>query len=374
MIRILLVTQVEPTGLSYHRQLIPHTNLERNYRGEYEVTPCYDINLITDEELKDFQIVSFLRMVSDKFETEDIISRCKQAGCKVVLDIDDHFELHDKHELKQLYNENKAPEQTIAGLVNADYVTVTTAHLAKEFSQYNKNIIVIPNSIDPTEPQFENKLIESDRIRLGYIAGVFHVPDARLLYEGMNEVYKTYDNSKFQFCLGGFSGNDQYKFIEEIFTNQFKNIYSQFYKGYLKEFRQQDNDLGNCQPYKRLWGTNVWQYASLYNQIDVALVPLVDNKFNNCKSEIKIIEAGHFKKAVIVSNVKPYTICCNKSNSILVNPTKKNEGWGTSIKAMIHNKNRREDLAESLHEMVKESYYMDNINVIRDHLYKTLCQ
>ena len=200
------------------------------------------------------------------------------------------------------------------------------------------------------------------------------MPDARLMYEGMNEVYKTYDNSKFQFCLGGFGVNEQYKFIEQIFTNQFKNIYSQFYKGYLKEFRQEDNDLGNCHPYKRLWGTSVWQYATLYNETDICLVPLVNNKFNNCKSEIKIIEAGHFKKAVIVSNVKPYTICCNKSNSILINPSKNNEGWGVAMKAMIHNKNRREDLSESLHEMVKENYYMDKISIIRNQLYKKLCE
>jgi len=53
MIRILLVTQINHTGLTYHRQLIPHTNLERNYSGEYEVIPCHDINLVTDEQLKD---------------------------------------------------------------------------------------------------------------------------------------------------------------------------------------------------------------------------------------------------------------------------------------------------------------------------------
>lgn len=374
MIRILLIVQQQATGLTYHRQLIPHTNLERNYSGEYEVIPCHDINLVSDEELKDFQIVSFLRIIDYQFKTQDIIYRCKKAGCKVIIDIDDYWKLHPTHELFKAYEEHKIAEQTVAGLELADYVTCTTEHFADRIRQHNTNVLVLSNSIDTIETQFENKLIESERVRLSYIAGIYHVPDARLMYEGMNEVYKTYDNSKFQFCLGGFGVNEQYKFIEQIFTNQFKNIYSQFYKGYLKEFRQEDNDLGNCHPYKRLWGTSVWQYATLYNETDICLVPLVNNKFNNCKSEIKIIEAGHFKKAVIVSNVKPYTICCNKSNSILINPSKNNEGWGVAMKAMIHNKNRREDLSESLHEMVKENYYMDKISIIRNQLYKKLCE
>ena len=79
MIKILLVTQSNHTGLTYHRQLIPHTNLERNYPGKYEVIPCHDINLVTDEELKDYQIVSFLTDSGlYNLKTKEIIDRCKK--------------------------------------------------------------------------------------------------------------------------------------------------------------------------------------------------------------------------------------------------------------------------------------------------------
>lgn len=374
MIRILLVTQVNHTGLTYHRQLIPHTNLERNYQGEYKVIPCHDINLVTDEELKTFQIVSFLRMVDDKYQTKKIIDRCKKAGCKVILDIDDYWKLHPTHELANHYKEKNALEQTVEGLELADYVTCTTEHFADRIRQHNPNVLVLSNSIDTTEPQFENKPTSADRLRLGWIGGIYHHKDIRLMYEGFKEVFKDVKNDKFQMCLGGFGANQVYQFLEVIYTDAYKNIKSDFYRGYLSEYREQDNDLANAQPYKRLWGKSVFQYASLYNEIDVALVPLVEHNFNSFKSQIKIIEAGFFKKAVIVSNVMPYTIDCNRSNSILISPDKRNRGWGVAMKSLILNPNRVEDLGEAMYETVKDKYNMDNVNVSRDQLYKSLCQ
>lgn len=374
MIRILLVVQEQATGLTYHRQLVPHTNLERNYFGQYEVIPTHDFNIITDEELKEFQVVSFLRLVDWQFRTQDFIYRCKKAGCKVVVDIDDYWNLHPTHELFKKYEENKIPEQTIAGLEGADYVTTTTEHFADKIRQYNKNVIVLPNSVDTTEKQFENKKRDSDRLRFGWIGGIFHIPDVRLMYEGFKEVFKSMSHDKFQMCLGGFGNNDQYKFIEQIYTNEFKSLKSDIYKAYLKQYSEGNNQVADSQPYKRLWGKSVFKYAELYNEIDVALVPLRESNFNSFKSQIKIIEAGFFKKAVIVSNVMPYTIDCNRSNSILISPNKRNDGWGVAMKSMILNPNKVEDLAEKMHETVKDKYNMDNVNVSRHQLYQSICK
>jgi len=374
MIKILVVTQEKPTGLNYHRQLIPHSHLDRNYTHEYKIDLTYNINTFSKEDLGEYDIVTFLRIVSHNFDSVEILERCKLAGCKTIIDIDDYWELHPQHDLNSVYSKYKYSEQCLSGLINCDYVTTTTDVFANKIKEYNSNVIVLANSIDTFEPQYKASLIESERIRLSYIAGVFHAPDARLMYEGISDVFKTYDNSKFQFSVGGFNVNDSYKYIEKVFTNDYKNIHDINYLKYLKHYRQEFNEQANFQPYKRLWGADVFNYAKLYNETDVCLVPLVNNEFNNYKSQIKIIEAGHFKKSVIVSNVAPYTIDCTKDNSILINPSKRNDGWGVAMKSMIHNKNRRNDLAESLHEFVKENYYMDKINIVRNQLYKHLCK
>lgn len=372
MIKILVVTQPTETGLTYHRQTVPHRHLEANY-SEYRVDITYDVSEATKEELSQYQIVSFLRLVSEKGETEKIIQNCKDAGCKVVLDIDDYWHLHPTHELYKAYNKHDIPNQTIAGLVNADWVTTTTEHFADKIREFNKNVVVLPNSVDENEPQYKVNDTYSDRMRFGYIAGVYHVPDARLMYEGMKDVHKKIKKDKYQFCLGGYNPNQAYNFIEFMFTNEYKALSSD-YREYLAKYTQEDNHKGDSENYKRLWAKDVNNYASLYNDIDVALVPLVEHNFNSYKSQIKIIEAGWFKKSVIVSNVMPYTIDCNKSNSTLISPSKRGDGWGVAMKSLILNPNKADDLAESLHEHVKANYNMDKVNVVRNELYKRICE
>jgi glycosyltransferase involved in cell wall biosynthesis len=374
MIRILLVTQSKHNGLTYHRQLIPHTNLERNYLGEYEVIPCHDIDLITDNELQTFNIVSFLRLINEKNRSKEIIDRCKKAGCKVVIDIDDYWHLHRTHGLHETYEKYKIAQQTVDGLINADYVTTTTEHFSDKIKEFNKNVLVLSNSIDTTVEQFQEKSYYSDRLRFGWVGGIYHAQDVRLMYEGFKDVFKNANSNKFQLCLGGFGLYDEYKFLEMVYTDEYKNIKNLEYKKYLLEYKQQNNHLAECEPYKRLWGKSVWDYGTLYNEIDVALVPLVETSFNSFKSQIKIIEAGFFKKAVIVSNVMPYTIDCKKHNSILISPSKRNEGWGVAIKSLIHNPERAKELGEKMYETVKDKYNMDNVNISRNQLYKLLCE
>ena len=376
MIKILLITQSKLTGLNYHRQLVPHDNLLRNYPNDYDVTLCVDIDKLPDEEIKKHQIVTFLRLVHEKFRSEEIIKRCQALGCKVIIDIDDYWFLHPTHELYHTYQKHKVAEQTISGLRIADCITTTTEHFAKKIMEQNKNVLVLQNSIEPTEPQYQHKPTESERIRFGWIGGVYHAPDIRLMYNGFKEVWKGCRSDKFQLCLGGYGNNPSYNFLEKVFTDNYKypKDFGNNYQKYLAKQTPEGNEIADKQPYKRLWAKEVNKYCEMYNEIDVALVPLNVNGFNSYKSQIKIIEAGWFKKAAIVSNVLPYNIDCNKHNSILITPDKRGAGWGVSIKSLLHNPERIKEYAEALHQTVLARYLMDDVNKIRHQLYQRICE
>jgi O-antigen biosynthesis protein len=70
------------------------------------------------------------------------------------------------------------------------------------------------------------------------------------------------------------------------------------------------------------------------------LVPLRDNLFNRCKSELKMIEAGHFAKPVMVSNVMPYNLLATNSNSLKVH----GNDWAAAIKKIKGNYNMQIEL------------------------------
>jgi glycosyltransferase involved in cell wall biosynthesis len=421
--KILLVTTKELTGLNYHRQFTPHAHLQDKYgKDVYEYSKCYSLTYLTDEEIAAHDIVSFLRIAENPavLNPTESIERAKKLGCTTILDIDDYWVLHPKHPQKEIYEKNNYPQHAIDGLKAVDYVTTTTEHFADKIREYNKNVIVLPNSIDPNQSQFKVQETPNDRVRLGWIGGVFHAEDLKMVHNGFKEVWKTVNHSKFQFCLGGWNypeklgyvqhqikhapfdpsmlqmfktfesrllrGEDvpnnyifreelgnvpPYDLIEGYMTDFLKFPKDELYKDFLKK-KVADVTQGFDKPYRRLQGQTADNYASMYNDIDVALIPLVENSFNSYKSQIKIIEAGYFKKAVVVSSVNPYLVDCNKGNSIQISPSKRGDGWGSAMKSLIFNKNKREDLAEVLHEHVIDNYLMDKTNKIRHQLYQSL--
>jgi glycosyltransferase involved in cell wall biosynthesis len=153
------------------------------------------------------------------------------------------------------------------------------------------------------------------------------------------------------------------------------------YKTYLFNFVESPyNDLDK--PYVRRWTRNIDTYASNYNYFDVSLAPLVESLFNESKSQLKVIEAGFHKKALIASEVKPYTLDLisgisegkfnGKGNSLLVSPKKNHKQWAQHMKKLIENPNMIEDLGNRLYETVKDKYSLKNVSKDRIQFFKSI--
>ena len=80
------------------------------------------------------------------------------------------------------------------------------------------------------------------------------------------------------------------------------------------------------------------EFGKIYEDIDVLLVPLINNKFNRCKSELKFIEAGFTGTAVIASNVPPYSnFGVNEEDCLLVKDATP-QAWAKEIKKLLRDK------------------------------------
>lgn len=268
-------------------------------------------------------------------------------------------------------------EQTIEALKYADFVTTTTDKLASVIKQHNDNVYVLPNAIDPTHEQWINAKIPSNKVRFGYISGVHHEKDAEILYENINLLHFEKElKGKYQLCAAGFNlnkiqdkhyPNPYYKYVEQLFTNNYKHL-SKEYAEYLNTYRPENDNFDEV--YKRLWGLDTLNYGKSYNFIDVSLVPLRETMFSQCKSQLKIIEAGFMKKACIVSNVQPYTIDCTSENSILIEPNRNGRGWYKAMKKLITNPEMVKDLGEAMYETVKDKYHIERVNVERKQVFE----
>ena len=130
-----------------------------------------------------------------------------------------------------------------------------------------------------------------------------------------------------------------------------------------------------------VWTQPVTSYAKNYSRFDVSLAPIKDTMFNRMKSQLKVIEAGFYKKALIASDIGPYTIDLNHAldkgeftdgNALLVNKYRNRSDWAKYIKKLIKNPSFAEDLGERLYETVSDTYDLRTVTKNRADIYKEL--
>ena len=166
---------------------------------------------------------------------------------------------------------------------------------------------------------------------------------------------------------------------EEIFTDKYSLI-NPTQKEALMKFKEEDYVNKEFPTYNRIWTKPVTSYAANYKWFDVSLAPIKNHVFNRMKSQLKVIEAGFYKKAIFASNIGPYTIDLKHSlnngnfvdgNALLVDEVR-NGDWSKYMKKLIDNPNWAYDLGQRLYETVKDTYNLNKVTADRAQLYKTL--
>lgn len=391
-------------GVGKYRMLDPYKHIGENYDSEFHVDIVFDVPN-DDKFFENYNIVVFHSFIHKTIHEDNInrIQWLKNKGIITVADIDDFWNVDQKHPMYQQIMKNEIPKKRVELLKSADYVSTTTPIFADTIKQRLglKNVVVFPNAIDETESQFQPNPEKSDKVRFGWLGGSSHLPDIELMESGISSIHNSHKD-KVQFVLCGFdlrgsvteidrnTGQERKRQIlphetvwfryENMFTDKYRVI-DEDYRKYLLSFNEIPYDDID-KPYRRRWTKDITKYATNYNLFDVSLAPLVDTDFNSNKSQLKIIEAGFHKKAVIASGVKPYTLDLisamdqgvfnDKGNALIVPPSKNHKEWGKHMKRLIENPNMIEDLGNRLYETVKDTYSLKNVSKTRTEFFKSI--
>jgi glycosyltransferase involved in cell wall biosynthesis len=165
-----------------------------------------------------------------------------------------------------------------------------------------------------------------------------------------------------------------------IFTQNYKYV-SPEYEKVLKKYAQEEYPEFISESYRRVWTLPVTSYARNYAKFDVSLAPIKNHMFNKMKSQLKVIEAGFYKKALIASDLGPYTIDlkhCLKNgeftdgNALLVQESRNHGDWAKYILKLLKNPNLVTDMGERLYETVSKKYDLNIVTVDRAEFYKSL--
>jgi glycosyltransferase involved in cell wall biosynthesis len=395
-----LVLPSDKSGVGKFRSVDPHVKLQNLYPDDFHIDIDYEPKLNDINYWKKYQIVHFHRSFGNIDQCPELIKNLKSMGIVVVGDLDDYWLPTKEHPIYQLIVENKMNQKIIANLKVADYVITTTEIFATEIRKFNKNVVVLPNAIDPNEPQFNQQTLPSDKIRVGWLGGSSHLHDLKLLDGMVSKLSPIQD--KLQYYVCGFdirgsvteinkqTGEQTQRPIkpqetvwvkyEEIFTNNYK-IITPDYKIFLDKFEDGQYPELEKENYVRVWTRPVETYAGNYSKFDISLAPIKNHIFNRMKSQLKVIEAGFYKKAIIASNVGPYTIDLKHSlkdgkftdgNALLVDEARNHSDWAKYVKKLVDNPNMITDLGERLYETVKDKYDLNQVTKTRAEFYKSL--
>jgi len=396
-----LVLPSDKSGVGKFRSVDPHVMLQNMYPNDFHIDIDYEPKVMDQNYWKKYQIVHVHRNIGQTYEeTPKLIEWLKSNGIIVIVDIDDYWLPTKEHPIHQLIIQNKIHQKIMDNLKVASYVTTTTKLFAEEIKKYNKNVEVFANAINPKDPQFNEPTLPSNKIRVGWLGGSSHLHDLKLMNGFVSKLSPLQD--KLQYYVCGFdtrgtvteinkeTGQQTQRAIkpeetvwaryEEIFTDNYK-IVSPKYKEFLSKFEESEFFGWENENYVRVWTRPVTTYAKNYSKFDISLAPIQNHIFNRMKSQLKVIEAGFYKKALIASNVGPYTIDLKHAlhqgqftdgNALLVNESNNHSDWSKNIKKLVENPNMIVDLGERLYETVKDKYDLNNVTKERAEFYKSL--
>lgn len=400
-----LVVPSDKFGVGFYRSVNPHSYLDKLYGDEFDVEINYNPDYPNLESFLKYDIIHIHKgLIRDMSLMYNLLDYCKANNIVTVMDIDDNWDVGPQHPLYQSHKRSGMGKIILENIKRFDYVTTTTQIFANKIKKYNENVQIFPNAIDPTSDQYSSVKNPSNKIRFGFVMGSAHEKDMEQ-FKGVFNSLPQDVKDKMQVVLCGFdlrgtitivdkdgkpvqqrpitpTESVWYKY-EQVCTHNY-NLCSEEYKTFLTNFVKDvqwpliDNEF-----YRREWTKDISEFAKHYRNLDVLFAPLDCNDFNEVKSELKFIEGGFTRTAVIASNFGPYTIGSKSmlgfggeinmdGNCILIDDRKKHKDWRKAIIKLVNNPELIKVLQDNMYETVKDKYDIRNVTKDRAEWYKTI--
>jgi len=287
--------------------------------------------------------VHFVTIIRMKWnhELDDFIVKAKKQNVRVLFDIDDL--VFDLNYLPLLYNTlNINPTEADYDYwfsyfsrfnftaSKADAFITTNDYLGQKIkNKYKKEVYSIPNFLNQEQIEISNDLcrqkanVESKKpFTIGYFSGTpSHINDFKIIYKELLELLIDY---KIKLLVVGFM-----EFPSEMreFIDKGQILYTP-----LVDFIELQKQLA---------------------QVDVNIVPLVNNTFTNCKSELKYFEAAIVKTITLATPTFAYQYCIkNGINGYLC----KEGEWYDKIMYIYKNIDTKKNIEDKAYEDAIQGY------------------
>lgn len=389
----ILVCVPDPTnGIAYYRTQKPFEKLTTEF--DISFTDFLEMEKLLNGEYDEYDMIFFNRVLASSEELVIVFDYLKNKNIITVCDMDDWWFPSKKHPSYDYYLNSRVYDLVISNVRLSDYVFSPSKVLIEEIKTWNENVFYVPNAIDENDPQFKPNYIKSKRLRIGWAGGSSHLEDIRITEQTIQEIYESDLVDKVQFVLAGFDirGNMYYEengenkvrdiypeespyySMEKIFSNNFSHT-SQQYKDFLMRYKNEVYTGGyNNETYRRIWSKPIHKYGECYNHFDICIAPLYKGKFNDFKSNLKVIEAGFHNIPIIAQDSPTYNTTIKNAykdgkylktgNGLLV-PHDNPSLFKDFLYKLIDDESFYNKLSDNLTKYVKTNFTLDKVNEFR---------
>jgi glycosyltransferase involved in cell wall biosynthesis len=334
------------SGVDYHRVYNPLRHLPLDKK---DMVIFLNEGSKHTEEMFEAADILVVNRHFPSYSIDDLDKIVSYYNLKLVVDLDDYWELYKNHIIYKDWMKGEMPHRIIETLKRADLITVTHEKLANEVFKISSGIEIFPNAIPIDTDQFVYNPISEDVFNIIYGGGNSHLFDLKsvgnlFLRLGSDGNFK----KKAKFLLAGYHNPD----------NDKRNIWHQI-----------EAVVKPAKKYELIEALPCGEYMSMYDRANLSIAPLENNTFNSFKSNIKTIEAGCKHIPIVASNMHPYTLDKDTQGVTLCNSVSE---WYKAINYYVNNPNAAKDDGEALYEYVYKNYNLSNFSQKRYDLLKSL--
>jgi GT2 family glycosyltransferase/glycosyltransferase involved in cell wall biosynthesis len=242
--------------------------------------------------------------------------RLAVPGIQIIQMVDDLLgEVPVKHPNRN-FQVREGHQRMAQALKKSDRLVVTTETLKQHYQKYVPDVWLMPNCLDKQWDGLRLPRTPGRRLRVGWIGAGQHKGDLELITEVVKELAIEVDWVFMGMCTDAI-------------------------KPHIKEF----HNFVSIADYPK-------KMASL--DLDIAIAPLEQNIFNDCKSNLRLLEYGAMGWPVVCSDVFPYRAL----NPPVLRCANEPADWLAAIRKLMHDEPLRHGMGEQLHQWVQANFLL----------------
>jgi len=255
-------------------------------------------------------------------ETEALLGRLAALGKVGLVEVDDHVRATPFYNpaFRKFRGRGGKARLLEECMKAADGVTVSTPELAELYAPLNPNTFPLPNCIDLEDPAWKPRVEKAEgRVVVGWAGSPTHLEDFRPLVPVLEALCRRYPRVKV--AVGG---------PEEVFS-------------LLGQIPESQKEYLSPVPFDK--------YPEMLARFDIGLVPLLDNAFNRCKSDLKGLEYSALGIPFLASPLPAYRRLVEEGrNGFLCSHRRE---WFGRLCLLVEKEDLRRRMGEAAREIVE---------------------